>query len=278
MRLDFLTASTLGFVITGCVAVRFPAASPGAGEGRVTLIVAPRPVSPRAAQAPYALQGFTQASASDLRRLLVTVVDVTDTPTVVAQQDASSTYPIFSYGPPQMRFTSMRPYRRYRVEVKGYGILHPATPVTADAQSSTIVDTMPTTASGAIPLLYRVDLPVQMLARPFPGKLDVMVEGVATQDGMEVVLQVASGAAGFQDLVSTTAQGNADRLVAYEGLAIDQVYRVVRRPFRTPTGSLPPSPIPEQVASVQIDTASTSLQVDEAGVIASRVIPLLPPP
>jgi hypothetical protein len=271
MRLVPFASMTAVLVVAGCAAA--PALAPRpetAGQG-VTLRVQPAVRAGGLRPGALALQAFNPFGADVLHRLLVTVVDVTATPTAVATVDASDTIPLFSTGGRTgltLTFGNLRPYRRYRVAVEGFGRMARTDKVTVDDLSSTIVDTMPIDASGAIPVAYDVRLPVQLIDRPFVGRLEVTAEGHQNQTGMVVALQGASGTQALTDLVAATVAGTATTLVAFEGLAIDSTYRVVRRPFVTTPGNV----IAAQVASAVVVTASTSVTVGESGDIASATL------
>jgi hypothetical protein len=271
MRLVPFASMIAGLVVAGCTAAPALAPRPEAVGQGVTLRVQPAVRAGGLRPGALALQAFSPFGANVLHRLLVTVVDVTATPMAVATVDASDTIPLFSARGQTgltLTFGNLRPYRRYRVAVEGFGRMATTDKVTVDDLSSTIVDTMPIDASGAIPVAYELAVPVQLIDRPFAGRLEVTAEGHLNQTGMVVALQGFGGMQALTDLVATTVVGTATTLVAFEGLAIDSTYRVVRRPFVTTSGNV----IAAQVASAVVVTASTSVAVEESGDIASATL------
>ncbi|MEB3222808.1 MAG: hypothetical protein VKS61_12100 [Candidatus Sericytochromatia bacterium] len=165
----------------------------------------------------------------------------------------------------QFLLQDLRPYRQYRLRLQGFRDAGGLDLISVDDMSSATLDTTPT-ASGTLATVRSLSVPLRLAPRPFRGALDAVVQPAAGQQGMVVRLQRQLGAQ-WVDQLATDVVGAASSAVAFEGLALDARYRLLREGY---TGASPALTfLPDGEASLVLDTASTAVGVLETGELAS---------
>lgn len=223
-------------------------------EPGLTLHVVPmvRPASARA------LLAFTPYAASDLQRVTLTLEDITTGHFIITSADVAGATGRFV-------LRDLQPYRQYRLRLQGFRDQAGQERISVDDASSITLDTTPE-ASGTLATVREVRVPLKLADRPFRGILDAEVHPAAGQTGMVVRLQREVGNAWVNQL-ATDVQGAASAAVAFEGLALDARYRLVREGYTgaTPTVAF----LPNGLTAVTFDTASGTAGVTESGEVAS---------
>jgi hypothetical protein len=221
----------------------------------------------------YRLRAFTGWQAQDVATVTARLYDLSGTTPLEVASAALDTSQDRLFSPGNASHSGgfdlggLQHGREYRVELRAYRTDGNASQaIGVDADSSATFDTYD--VNGEYPTAKDVKLPLVLMARPFPGLLDVVVDGVAAQDFMVVTLSPLEGAQGQPVATTVALSGAGSATLAFGDLEPNATYVVERLPY---TGTLNAStPLTADIASKAVSTSAAAATT--AGRVATATV------
>jgi hypothetical protein len=223
----------------------------------------------------YRLRAFTGWQAQDVATVTARLYDLSGTTPLEVASAALDTSQDRLFSPGNASHSGgfdlggLHHGREYRVELRAYRTNGNASqPISVDEESSAVFDT--DDVNGEYPTTKDVRLPLVLMDRPFPGLLDVVVDGVAEQDFMRVVLRPLEGAQG-DPIATTVLTGVASATLSFGELEPNATYVVERFPYQgDPLVASTPLSVDNasKTVSTRADEATTAGRIATATVVA----------